>query len=68
MGDYPENNLSTSKLGLVGLENMGNTCFMSSTLQCLSNIKSLMIYFVADLYNIEINLFNTLGSFGVFAL
>eukprot|EP00940_MAST-03C_sp_MAST-3C-sp2_P000387 g387.t1 len=30
--------------GLVGLKNIGNTCFMNSCLQCLSNVKPLRRY------------------------
>ena len=32
--------------GLVGLQNVGATCYMNSTLQCFSNIKSLRNYFL----------------------
>ncbi|XP_061689922.1 ubiquitin carboxyl-terminal hydrolase 4 [Syngnathoides biaculeatus] len=58
---------SQSQPGLCGLSNLGNTCFMNSALQCLSNASPLTEYFLNDQYEAEINRGNPLGMRGEIA-
>lgn len=58
---------SKAQPGLCGLSNMGNTCFMNSALQCLSNTPDITNYILADTYLTDINTNNPLGMHGEIA-
>ncbi|KAJ3451965.1 ubiquitin carboxyl-terminal hydrolase 10-related [Anaeramoeba flamelloides] len=69
MNNYPRETLQAKPLdpnvrGLVGLNNLGNTCYFNSGLQCLLNTKPIVAYFLSKKYKKEINTKNPIGTGG----
>ncbi|KAL7566209.1 hypothetical protein ACA910_011279 [Epithemia clementina (nom. ined.)] len=51
-----------------GLGNLGNTCFMNSTLQCLGHTQPLQKYFLSGEFRRDLNRINPLGTGGELAI
>lgn len=47
--------------GMVGLGNLGNTCYINSSVQCLSHTPLLTEYFLSSAYVNDVNVENKLG-------
>ncbi|PFX27615.1 Ubiquitin carboxyl-terminal hydrolase 19 [Stylophora pistillata] len=57
-----------SYVGLTGLENLGNTCYLNSIIQCLANTRPLRDFFLYEQFKEDINTENPLGTGGRLAL
>ncbi|CAG2116328.1 unnamed protein product, partial [Medioppia subpectinata] len=61
----PPRKVRPKAVGYTGLQNLGNTCFMNSVVQCLSNTDPFRDYFTSGSYVPDINTNNPFGSGGV---
>ena len=53
-----------NQLGINGITNLGNTCYINASLNCLFKIQPLCDYFQGGINLLEINESNPLGSKG----
>ena len=58
---------SSSNIGVCGFANLGNTCFLSSSLQCLIHTMPFVRHFTEEDWKSEISMNNKLGTHGMCA-
>lgn len=56
-----------SMRGLAGLQNLGNTCYMNSGLQCILHTQPLVAYFLSDAHLSDLNPTNPISAHGELA-
>ncbi|XP_061683734.1 ubiquitin carboxyl-terminal hydrolase 32 [Syngnathoides biaculeatus] len=59
-----ERHKAPTEKGATGLSNLGNTCFLNSSIQCVSNTRPLTEYFISGGHFYELNRSNPIGMQG----
>ncbi|THH17441.1 hypothetical protein EW146_g3362 [Bondarzewia mesenterica] len=62
--DYPVTYWSDVQIGTSGLKNLGNTCYMNATIQCLSATVPFARFFTDGRWKSAVNMVNPLGTKG----
>ncbi|OJT09766.1 Ubiquitin carboxyl-terminal hydrolase 8 [Trametes pubescens] len=62
--DYPVTYWPDLQIGTTGLKNLGNTCYMNSTIQCLSATVPFSRFFTDGRWKSAVNMMNPMGTKG----
>lgn len=56
--------VNVGRRGHVGIQNLGNSCYLNSILQCMSHLKPLTSFFLCNAYESQLNLEAVFGTKG----